>query len=134
VATVDKNFRVKHGLVVANNLEVQGTSLTVNGNEVLTTATNVSAVKLGTTYPTTGVSGDLFLNTSNGRMAVLDVNAWREIAYLTEIEPLFAGEADTTDAEFVGAYDGGTASTDIFIGAVDGGVSNSSFDTGGFTL
>jgi hypothetical protein len=103
VATVDKNFRVKHGLVVANNLEVQGTSLTVNGNEVLTTATNVSAVKLGTTYPTTGVSGDLFLNTSNGRMAVLDVNAWREIAYLTEIEPLFAGEADTTDAEFVGA-------------------------------
>ena len=36
MATVDKNFRVKHGLVVANNVEVQGTSLTVNGNEVLT--------------------------------------------------------------------------------------------------
>lgn len=132
MATVDKNFRVKHGLVVANNVEVQGTSLTVNGNEVLTTASDVGGVQIGTSYPTSGSSGDLFLNTITGRFAVLDVNVWREMAYLTETEPLYAGEADTTT--FVNAYDGGDASTPIFIGAVDGGQSDSAFDTGGFTL
>lgn len=134
MATVDKNFKIKNGLVVANNVEVQGDSLTVNGNQVLTTADNVGGVTIGTAYPTSGTSGDLFLNTVTGRMAILDVNVWREVAYLTEIEPLFAGEADTTDAEFINSYEGGDASTSIFVGAVDGGVSNSSFDTGGFTL
>ena len=134
MATVDKNFRVKNGLVVGSNLEVQGTSLTVNGLQVLTEADAAGAVTIGSSYPTSGNSGDLFLNTSNGRLAVLDVNAWREIAYLTEVEPLFAGEADTTDAEFTNSYNGGDSSTEIFVGAIDGGVSNSAFDTGGFTL
>ena len=134
MATVDKNFKIKNGLVVASNVEVQGTSLTVNGNQVLTTADNIGAVKIGTSYPVSGANGDLFLNTVTGRMAILDVNVWREVAYLTEIEPLFAGEADTTDAEFINSYQGGDATTAIFVGAVDGGVSNSSFDTGGFTL
>lgn len=132
MTTVDKNFRVKNGLVVSNNLEVQGTSLTVNGNEVLTTATDVSAVTLGTSYPASALTGTLFLNTITGRMAIFDVNAWREIAYLTELEPIYGGEADTT---FFGVeYDGGDSSTTLFVGVIEAGDADDYFDTGGFTL
>lgn len=132
MATVDKNFRVKHGLVVASNIEVQGTSLTVDGNEVLTTASDVSAVKLGTAFPSGVATGTLFLNTVTGRMSIFDVNAWREIAYLTELEPIYGGEADTTAFGLV--YDGGDSTTVTFVGVVEGGDADDYFDTGGFTL
>lgn len=132
MATVDKNFRIKNGLVVANNVEVQGTSLTVNGNQVLTTADSVSAVTLGTSYPSSAETGTLFLNTVTGRMAIFDVNAWREIAYLTELESIYGGEADTT--LFGVAYDGGDASTVTYVGVIEGGDADDYYDTGGFTL
>lgn len=42
MATVDKNFKVKHGLVV------EGTTATVNGNDILTTANTTSDLTEGT--------------------------------------------------------------------------------------
>jgi len=132
LATVDKNFRIKNGLVVSNNVEVQGTSLTVNGNQVLTAADDLSAVKLGNTFPANAQTGVLFLNTKTGRLSIFDVNAWREVAYLTETESIFSGDADTTTFELV--YDGGTSSTDLFVGVLEGGDADDYYDTGGFTL
>ena len=132
MATVDKNFRIKNGLVVSNNVEVQGTSLTVNGNSVITTADDISAVKLGNAFPANAQTGALFLNTKTGRLSIFDVNAWREVAYLTEMESIFSGDADTTVFELV--YDGGTSSTDIFVGVLEGGDADDYFATGGFTL
>ena len=76
MATIDKNFRIKNGLVVSNNVEVQGTSLTVNGNQVLTDADDISAVKLGNAFPANAQTGSLFLNTKTGRLSIFDVNAW----------------------------------------------------------
>lgn len=132
MATLDKNFRIKNGLVVSNNVEVQGTSLTVNGNQVLTAADDISAVRLGNAFPENAQTGALFLNTKTGRLSIFDVNAWREVAYLTEIESIFSGDADTTVFELV--YDGGTSSTDLFVGVLEGGDADDYFDTGGFTL
>lgn len=132
MATVDKNFRIKNGLVVSNNVEVQGTSLTVNGSSVLTTADDISAVKLGNVFPTNAQTGSLFLNTKTGRLSIFDVNAWREVAYLTELESIFSGDADTSAFDLT--YDGGTSSTDLFVGVLEGGDADDYFDTGGFTL
>lgn len=132
MATVDKNFRIKNGLVVSNNVEVQGTSLTVNGNQVLTAADDISAVKLGNAFPANAQTGSLFLNTKTGRLSIFDVNAWREVAYLTELESIFSGDADTSVFELT--YDGGTSSTDLFVGVLEGGDADDYFDTGGFTL
>ena len=132
MATVDKNFRIKNGLVVSNNVEVQGTSLTVNGNQVLTNADDISAVKLGNAFPANAQTGSLFLNTKTGRLSIFDVNAWREVAYLTELESIFSGDADTTTFELV--YDGGTSATDLFVGVLEGGDADDYYDTGGFTL
>lgn len=43
MATVDKNFKVKHGLIV------EGTTATVNGEDILTTGSNTDQLQEGTT-------------------------------------------------------------------------------------
>lgn len=118
----NKNFRVKNGLVV------EGTTATVNGNEVLTTASDLSAlvepaVTLDSEYPTDKQNGTLFYNTSTNRLAVFYGSVWRELAYLTEVSAIFGGDSETTN--FANSYDGGDSYTTMFIGFVDGGMSDS---------
>lgn len=115
MATENKDFRVKNGLIV------EGTSATVNGENVLTTASNIdslanvdttgatslnvltynaennlwvpanpgggsggSSVTISSSSPSSPLVGDLWFNSSNGRMYVYyndeDSNQWIEIA------------------------------------------------------
>lgn len=120
MTTQNKDFRVKNGLVV------EGTTATVNGNEVLTTASDLSGlieagVGLGTSYPTDKTNGALFFNTSTLRLAVLYDSVWRELAYTTELASIDGGSSSTTIFEAV--YDGGDSTTDIFVGNLNGGTS-----------
>lgn len=122
MTTQNKDFRVKNGLIV------EGTTATVNGNEVLTTASDLTglvdaAVSLGSEYPTDKSNGSLFYNTSTNRFSVFYDSVWRELAYLTEVSAIFGGDSETTI--FSNSYDGGDSSTTMFIGAVNGGSSDS---------
>jgi hypothetical protein len=120
MTTQNKDFRVKNGLVV------EGSSATVNGNQVLTTASDLSGlieagVGVGTSYPTDKSDGALFFNISNLRLAVLYDSVWRELAYITEIESIDGGDSSVT--AFTVVYDGGDSETEIFVGAIGGGTS-----------
>lgn len=122
MTTQNKDFRVKNGLVV------EGTTATVNGNEVLTTASDLNSlidagVSLGVSYPTDKDDGALFYNISTNRLAVFYDAVWRELAYLTEVSAIFGGDSETTF--FANAYDGGDSTTTMFVGFVDGGTSDS---------
>ena len=119
MATSNKDFRVKNGLVV------EGTTATVNGFDVLTTASEIQpSVPLGETYPSDKTNGSLFYNIETNRLAIFYNSVWRELAYFTEIAAIFGGDSETTN--FANSYDGGDSSTTIFVGAIDGG--NSSFN------
>lgn len=120
MTTYTKDFRVKNGLVV------EGTTATVNGNEVLTTASDLSGlieagVGLGSSYPTDKNNGALFFNTSTLRLAVLYNSVWRELAYITEISSTDGGDSST--AIFQSSYDGGDSTTQFFVGNLNGGTS-----------
>lgn len=120
MTTQTKDFRVKNGLIV------EGNSATVNGNQVLTTASDLSGlieagVGVGSSYPTDKSDGALFFNITNLRLAVLYNSVWRELAYITEIESIYGGDSSTT--VFTVVYDGGDSETDMFIGNISGGTS-----------
>jgi len=131
MATTSKDFVVKNGLVV------QGQTATVNGNEVLTTASDLNSlidagVSLGFSYPTDKGDGSLFYNISTNRLAVFYDSVWRELAYITEVATVFGGDSETSF--FSNNYDGGDASTDMFVGFVDGGTSESDVSPESYTI
>ena len=118
MTTYTKDFRVKNGLVV------EGATATVNGNEVLTTASDLgnlieAGVGLGASYPTDKSNGALFFNTSTLKLAVFYESVWRELAYQSELSSVDGGDSSTT--LFNNFYDGGDSSTSMFVGAIDGG-------------
>jgi hypothetical protein len=122
MATNNKDFKVKNGLVV------QGTTATVNGFDVLTTASEIQPqVPLGENYPSDKNNGSLFYNIETNRLAVFYNSVWRELAYLTEVTSIFGGDSETTS--FSNSYDGGDSFTTMFIGALDGGTSSSNVST-----
>ena len=122
MATSNKDFKVKNGLIV------EGTTATVNGFDVLTTASEIQPqVPLGETYPSDKNNGSLFYNIETNRLAVFYNSVWRELAYLTEVTSIFGGDSETTF--FSNSYDGGDSSTTIFVGALDGGTSSSNVST-----
>lgn len=124
-----KDFRVKNGLVV------EGTTATVNGNEVLTTASDLgglieAGVGLGSSYPTDKANGSLFFNTSTLRLAVLYDSMWRELAYLADATSIDGGNSATSidggnsaTTVFQAVYDNGDSTTDVFVGNLNGGTS-----------
>lgn len=118
MTTNSKDFRVKNGLIV------EGATATVNGNEVLTTASEIQPkVPLGESYPSDLGNGSLFYNLETNRLAIFNDSVWRELAYLTEVGAIFGGDSET--GSFSKTYDGGDSFTTIFIGAIDGGNSDS---------
>ena len=118
MATSNKDFRVKNGLIV------EGTTATVNGHDVLTTASEIQPkVPLGENYPSNLDNGSLFYNLETNRLAIFNNSVWRELAYLTEVGAIFGGDSETSS--FSKTYDGGDSFTEIFIGAIDGGNSDS---------
>jgi hypothetical protein len=122
MATSNKDFKVKNGLIV------EGTTATVNGFDVLTTASEIQPqVPLGETYPSDINNGSLFYNIETNRLAVFYNSVWRELAYLTEVTSIFGGDSETSF--FSNVYDGGDSFTTIFVGALDGGTSNSNVST-----
>jgi hypothetical protein len=127
MATSDKDFKVKNGLVV------QGTTATVNGFDVLTTASEIQpSVPLGESYPSDKGSGSLFYNTETNRLAIFYNSVWRELAYLTEVSSIFGGDSET--AFFSNSYDGGDSSTTIFVGVLDNGNSSSNITPDIYTI
>lgn len=120
MTTQTKDFRVKNGLIV------EGSSATVNGNQVLTTASDLSGlieagVGVGSSYPTDKSDGALFFNITNLRLAVLYNSVWRELAYITEVLSADNGNSSTT--YFANVYDGGDSATTMFVGLLNGGTS-----------
>lgn len=131
MTTNTKDFVVKNGLVV------QGQNATINGNEVLTTASDLNslvddAISFGFSYPTDKEDGSLFYNISTNRLAVFYDSVWRELAYITEVAAIFGGDSETT--VFANSYDGGDSSTTMFIGFVDGGTSDSDVAPESYTI
>lgn len=118
MATGNKDFRVKNGLIV------EGTTATVNGFDVLTTDSEINLeIPLGENYPSDKSNGSLFYNTETNRFAIFYNSVWRELAYLTEVSAIFGGNSETVI--FSNSYDGGNSFTTMFVGAVNGGTSDS---------
>ena len=122
MTTNTKDFKVKNGLIV------EGTTATVDGYDVLTTASDLSGlieagVGIGTSYPEDRSNGALFFNISELRLAVFYESVWRELAYTTELSSISGGDSAT--ATFDLFYNGGDSLTTMFIGALDGGDSTS---------
>lgn len=82
-------------------------------------------VASGSSYPNTELSnGQLFYNTSNGRMAVYFNSVWKEFDYAPPVSELFIIEGgNSSETQYLSILDGGNASTSVFIGNVDGGIS-----------
>lgn len=127
MATSNKDFRVKNGLVV------EGTTATVNGFNVLTTESEIEpSIPLGATYPTDKTNGSLFYNTETNRFAIFYNSVWRELAYLTEVSSVFGGDSETSF--FANVYDGGDSSTTMFVGVLDNGNSSSNISPDNYII
>lgn len=131
MTTNTKDFKVKNGLIV------EGSTATVGGYNVLTTASDLSGlieagVGIGASYPSDKSNGALFFNISELRLAVFYESVWRELAYSTEISSIYGGDAET--ATFDLFYDGGDSFTSMFIGAIDGGDATSGGTSGSFII
>lgn len=96
MATVDKNFRVKNGLVVATEGHFGGTVVvaTPTQNTHATTKAYVDALisnptmPSGTTAPATPSNGSLWFDTLTERVNVYYSNQWIAIANLEDAETL----------------------------------------------
>lgn len=93
MATVNKNFRIKNGLVV------EGNTATVNGNNVLTTASSIDAL---TDVNTSGVTanqvltyiGGQWVPSSAGSLEVTDAYTNGNTIYVGTVTPTGMVEGD----------------------------------------
>lgn len=153
MATTDKDFKVKNGIQVAGAGAFGGTisAATPTSDEHLTTKSYVDAlvsqlnVVQSSTPPETANEGDLYFDTTFGRMAIYFNSTWVYIATLADAEELPDHIHDTSidgnglivtrfyDAGIVteaGAdyVDAGTASTTTWENTWDGGTSTDNFN------
>lgn len=153
MATVDKDFKVKNGIQVAGDGSFGGTisAATPSSDEHLTTKGYVDAllaqlnVVQSATPPETANNGDLYFDTTFGRMAIYFDSTWTYIATVADAEFLPDHIHDTsidgnglivtrfydaglvTDAsgDFV---DAGTASTTTWEFTWNGGTATDNFN------
>lgn len=96
MSTVNKDFKVKHGIQVAENGTFEGTvsAATPTLSNHLTTKEYVDAIAYQTnvsqsaTPPETANDGDLYYDTNFGRIAIYFNSAWTYIATIADAEYL----------------------------------------------
>lgn len=153
MSTIDKDFKVKNGIQVAGGGTFGGTvsAATPSSDEHLTTKGYVDALLSGlnvtqsSTPPETANNGDLYFDTTFGRMAIYFNSTWTYIATVADAEFLPDHIHDTSidgngliatrfyDAGLVtdasGDYeDAGTASTTTWETTWNGGTATDNFN------
>jgi hypothetical protein len=94
VATVNKDFRVKHGIAVAEGGTFGGTVTVATPTENVHAATKlyvdtaVGSPTVGTTQPASPVNGNLWFDTLTERVHVYYSGEWVAIATLEDAETL----------------------------------------------
>lgn len=96
MATVNKDFRVKHGLVVADGATFGGTVTVATPTENTHAATKLyvdtvsggSTVTVGATAPATPSNGQLWFDTVTSRVYVYYSSEWIAMATLADAEVL----------------------------------------------
>jgi len=94
VATVNKDFRVKHGIIVADGgtfgstVTVATPTLDTHAATKLYVDTAVGSPTIGTTQPATPVDGNLWFDTLTERVHVYYNSEWVAIATLEDAETL----------------------------------------------
>jgi hypothetical protein len=150
VATVNKDFRVKHGIIVADG-GTFGSTVTVatptqnaHAATKLYVDTAVGSPTIGTTQPTSPVDGNLWFDTLTERVHVYYNSQWVAIATLEDAETLQDHIHDTAIdgtglivSTFIsgGAYNepgvlvsAGLYNTASFEATYDGGVATDNFN------
>lgn len=152
MATVNKDFKVKHGLIV-NDGGTFGSAVVVGtptDDTHATTKAYVDAltgspiVPFESSAPVSAVDGQLYFDTLTQRLAIYSEGAWLPIATLADAEYLQQHIHDTSIggnglivSQFIDAgyfdsagqyYDGGQADTTVFAGTFDGGLSTDNFN------
>jgi len=94
VATVNKDFRVKHGIIVADGgtfgstVTVATPTLDTHAATKLYVDTAVGSPTIGTTQPATPANGNLWFDTLTERVHVYYNSEWVAIATLEDAETL----------------------------------------------
>jgi hypothetical protein len=150
VATVNKDFRVKHGIIVADG-GTFGSTVTVatptentHATTKLYVDTAVGSPTIGTTQPVSPVNGNLWFDTLTERVHVYYNSEWVAIATLEDAEILQDHIHDTSIdgnglivSTFIsgGAYNepgvlvsAGLYNTSVFEATYDGGVATDNFN------
>ncbi len=150
MATVNKDFRVKHGIAVAEGGTFGGTVTVATPTEnthattKLYVDTAVGTPTIGTTQPANPVNGNLWFDTLTERVHVYYDSEWVAIATLADAETLADHIHDTAIdgsglivSTFVsgGAYNepgvlvsAGLYNTDSFEATYDGGTATDNFN------
>jgi hypothetical protein len=150
VATVNKDFRVKHGIAVADGGTFGGTVTVATPTENTHAATKlyvdtaVGSPTIGTTQPESPVNGNLWFDTLTERAHIYYNGQWVAIATLEDAEILQDHIHDTSIdgsglvvSTFIsgGAYNepgvlvsAGLYNTSVFEATYDGGVATDNFN------
>jgi hypothetical protein len=150
VATVNKDFRVKHGIAVAEGGTFGGTVTVATPTENTHAATKlyvdtaVGSPTIGTTQPESPVNGNLWFDTLTERAHIYYNGQWVAIATLEDAEILQDHIHDTSIdgsglvvSTFIsgGAYNepgvlvsAGLYNTSVFEATYDGGVATDNFN------
>jgi hypothetical protein len=150
VATFNRNFKVKHGLEVAEGGTFGGTVIVATPTEnthattKLYVDTAVGSPTIGTTQPESPVNGNLWFDTLTERVHVYYNSEWVAIATLEDAETLKDHIHDTSIdgsglivSTFIsgGSYNepgvlvsAGLYNTSVFEATYDGGVATDNFN------
>lgn len=152
MATVEKDFKVKNGLLVTSGGSFGGAVIvgapTLDSHaatkEYVDAATGSPTVPVESTPPTPTADGQLYFDSATQRLAISSNGVWIPIATLSDAETLQQHIHDTSIggnglivSQFIDAgyfdsagqyYDAGQADTEIFAGTLDGGIATDNFN------
>lgn len=152
MATVEKDFKVKNGLLVANG-GIFGGSVSVGTPTEASHATTKEyvdqlagtiTVPVDSSAPSSPVNGQMYLDSLTGRLTIYSDDVWLPIATLADAEYLQQHIHDTSIggsglivSQFIDAgyfdsagqyYDAGQVDTLVFAGTLDGGTAIDNFN------
>lgn len=152
MATVEKDFKVKNGLLVTAGGSFGGTVTVATPTEAAHATTKAYVdglvgnpiVPVEATPPASATNGQLYLDSLTGRLTVYSDGVWIPIATLSDAEYLQQHIHDTSIggsglivSQFVDAgyfdsagqyYDAGQVDTTVFAGTLDGGYAIDNFN------
>jgi len=153
MATVEKDFKVKNGLLVTSGGSFGGTVVVATPTDPTHAATKAYVdsltdspiVNVQSTAPEEPVSGQMYVNSETGRLAIFDGTNWITFATLTDAETIPEHIHDTSiggsglivstfiDSGFYNspsgaALDGGFYNDTVWDNTYDGGIATDNFN------